>query len=79
MPALDLSLVIMLPPPRGTLSIGVDLAGKTDADWNAGLVLDLLAADPHVVPSIGLHADVAPEIGASQICPDLFYDRHTGN
>ncbi len=43
---------------------GVEFGGEADADRNAGLVLDLLAADAHVVPGVGLHADVAPEIRA---------------
>src|SRR5690242_2088695 len=42
----------------------VELSRETDADRNSSLVLDLLAANPDVVPGIGLHIDAVPKIGA---------------
>jgi hypothetical protein len=43
---------------------GVELRRQPNAEGNAGLVLDLLAADADVVPGVRLHADLAPQVRA---------------
>src|SRR5215472_14614605 len=65
----EIALDVLLVRPVGVHDCphrhgGVELGGKADANRNAGLVLDLLAADADVLPGVGLHPGLAPQVRA---------------
>ena len=44
------------------MAMAVSISGEADAHRDAGLLLDLRSTDADVVPAVGLHPDLAPEV-----------------